>query len=139
MPDTPAEATGDAAGGLPAGVRAAAVLVLAEAAALAVTAVVLLVLAFVHTTTRLWAAVAIVGFALLGGAVLALCARGLLRLRPSARSPVILVQLLALPVGYSLGIQAGRPLVGVPILLVAIAVLVLVLLPSSRRALDRVL
>jgi hypothetical protein len=135
VPDTPAEAEDV----LPAGVRAAAVLVLAEAAALAVTAVVLLVLAFVHTTTRLWAAVAIVGFALLGAAVLALCARGLLRLRPAARSPVILVQLLALPVGYSLGIQAGRPLVGVPILLVAIAVLVLVLLPSSRQALDRVL
>jgi len=137
--DTPAEATVDAPDGLPAGIRAAAVLVLAEAAALAVTAVVLLVLAFVHTTTRLWAAVAIVGFALLGAAVLALCARGLLRLRPAARSPVILVQLLAVPVGYSLGIQAGRPLVGVPILAVAIAVLVLLLLPSSRQALDRVL
>ena len=68
-----------------------------------------------------------------------LCGRGLLRLRPAARSPVILVQLLAVPVGYSLGIQAGRPLVGVPILLVAIAVLVLLLLPSSRQALDRVL
>jgi hypothetical protein len=133
--DTPAEPTAN----LPAGIRAAAVLVLAEAAALAVTALVLLVLAFVHTTTRLWAAVAIVGFALVGAAVLAACGRGLLRLRPAARSPVILVQLLAVPVGYSLGIQAGRPLVGVPILLVAIAVLVLLLLPSSRQALDRVL
>ena len=112
---------------------------LAEAAALAVTSLVLLVLAFVHTTTRLWAAVAIVGFALLGAAVLAGCARGLLRLSPAARSPVILVQLLAVPVGYSLGIQAGRPLVGAPILLAAVAVLVLLLLPSSRQALDRVL
>lgn len=135
MPDTPAEADE----GLPAGVRAAAVLVLVEAAALAVTALVLLVLAFVHTTTRLWAAAAIVGFALLAAAVLAVCARGLLLLRPAARSPVILVQLLALPVGYSLGIQAGRPLVGVPILLVATSVLVLLLLPSSRQALDRML
>jgi hypothetical protein len=135
MPDLPA-GPGDE---VPAGIRAAALLVLAEAAALAVTALVLLVLAFVHTTTRLWAAVAIVGFALVGAAVLALCGRGLLRLRPSARSPVILVQLLAVPVGYSLGIQAGRALVGVPILIVAIAVLVLLLMPSSRQALDRVL
>ena len=110
---------------------------LLEAAALAVAAAVLLVLAFVHTTTRLWAAVAIVGFALLGAAVLALCARGLAQLRPSARSPVILVQLLAVPVGYSLGIQAGRALIGVPILLLAITVLVLLMLPSSRQALDR--
>jgi hypothetical protein len=135
MPDIPAGPADE----MPSGIRAAAVLVLAEAAALAVTALVLLVLAFVHTTTRLWAAVAIVGFALLGAAVLALCGRGLLRLRPSARSPVILVQLLALPVGYSLGVQAGRVLIGVPILLVAIAVLVLLLLPTSRQALDRVL
>ena len=135
MPDIPAGPADE----VPSGIRAAAVLVLAEAAALAVTALVLLVLAFVHTTTRLWAAVSIVGFALVGAAVLALCGRGLLRLRPSARSPVILVQLLALPVGYSLGIQAGRVLVGVPILLVAIAVLVLLLLPASRQALDRVL
>jgi hypothetical protein len=111
--------------------------VLLEAVALTGVAVMLLVLAFIHTTTRLWAAVAIVAFALLGAAVLALCARGLLRLRPSARSPVILVQLLALPIGYSLGIQAGRALVGVPILIAAIAVLVLLMTPSSRQALDR--
>ena len=135
MPETSTEPVG----GVPAGIRAAAALVLAEAAGLVATAAVLLVLAFAHTTTRLWAAVAIVGFALLGAVVLAGCGRGLLRLRPSARSPVILVQLLAVPVGYSLGIQAGRVLVGVPILLVAIAVLVLLLLPSSRQALDRVL
>jgi hypothetical protein len=133
VPDTPA----DPAVSPPSGVRAAAALVLVEAAALAVVAAALLVLAFVHTTTRLWAAVAIVGFALLGSAVLALCARGLAQLRPSARSPVILVQLLALPVGYSLGIQAGRVLIGVPILLLAIAVLALLMLPSSRQALDR--
>jgi hypothetical protein len=123
----------------PTAIRAAAAIVLAEAAGLVIIALVLVVLAFVHTTTRLWAAVAIVGFALLAAAVLALCARGLLRLRPSARSPVILVQLLTVPVGYSLGIQAGRLLVGIPILVAAIAVLVLLLLPSARQALDRVL
>lgn len=133
MPDTSAEP----AAAPPTGVRAAAAVVLLEAVALTGVAVMLLVLAFIHTTTRLWAAVAIVAFALLGAAVLALCARGLLRLRPSARSPVILVQLLALPIGYSLGIQAGRALVGVPILIAAIAVLVLLMTPSSRQALDR--
>jgi uncharacterized membrane protein len=132
VPDTEAEP----AGGPPSGVRAAAAVVLLEAVALAGTAVALLVLAFVHTTTRLWAAVAIVGFALLGAAVLALCARGLVRLRPSARSPVVLLQLLAIPVGYSLGVQAGRALIGVPILVAAVAVLVLLMMPSSRQALD---
>lgn len=134
MSDTAAE---PAAGSPPGGVQAAAAIVLLEAAALAVTALALLVLAFVRPTTRLWAAVAIVGFALLGAAVLALCARGLLRLRPSARAPVISVQLLAVPVGYSLSVQAGRPLVGAPILIVAVTVVLLLMLPSSRQALDR--
>jgi hypothetical protein len=110
-----------------------------EAGALLVAAVILTVLAFVHSTTRLWAAIAIVGFALLAAAVLALCARGLLRLRPSARSPILLTQLLALPVSFSLGFQGGRLAVALPILLIAIAVLVLLLAPSARTALDRTL
>jgi hypothetical protein len=124
---------------VPPTVRAAAALVSVEVAALLVGAVVLGVMAAVRTTTRLWAALAIIAFALVGAAVLALCARGLIALRPSARSPIILVQLLALPVGYSLGFQGGRPAVATPILIVAIAVLVLLLTPSARRALDRVL
>jgi hypothetical protein len=115
------------------------VLVALQAVALLVVAVVLAGLALVHSSTRLWAALAIVGFALFGSLVLALCARGLLALRPSARSPVVLIQLLALPVGYSLGIQAGRAPAGVPILAVAIAVLVLLFTPTARAALDRVL
>ena len=124
---------------VPAPLQLAARIVLVQAAALAVTAVVLVVLAFVHSTTRLWAALAVAGFALLGAVVLYLCARGLLALRPSSRSPVILLELIALPVGYSLGIQAGRWLLGVPVLLSALAVLVLLFTPAARSALDRVL
>lgn len=118
-------------------IRLAALLVAVEAVGLLIVAVSLAVLALVHNSNRLWAALAIVGFALLGGLVLAACARGLLRLRPSARSPVVLIQLLALPVGYSLGIQAGRPVAGVPILLLAVAVLVVLFTPTARAALDR--
>jgi hypothetical protein len=125
-------------GQVPGTVRAAGALVGLEAAGLLVTAVVLTVLALVHSSTRLWGALAIVGFALLGALVLAGCARGLLGLRPSSRSPVVLIQLLALPVGYSLGIQAGRPAFGLPVLALAIAVLVLLFTPSARAALDRV-
>jgi hypothetical protein len=117
----------------------AAAIVFVQAAALAVTAVVLLVLAVVHSTTRLWAALAVAAFALLGAGVLYLCARGLLALRPSSRSPVILLELIALPVGYSLGIQAGRFALGIPVLLSALAVLVLLFTPAARAALDRVL
>jgi hypothetical protein len=118
--------------------RWAAIVVGAQAAALVVVAVVLAVLAATHSSTRLWAALSIVAFALLGAAVLALGARGLLGLRPSARSPIVLLELIALPVGYSLGIQAGRYLAGVPVLLSALAVLVLLFTPSARKSLDRV-
>jgi hypothetical protein len=124
---------------VPQTIRAAASLVAAEAFALAAGSVVLLIMAAVRTTTRLWAALAIVGFALAAAAVLGICMRGLLQLRPSARSPIILVQLLALPVGFSLGFQAGRALIAAPMLIVAVAVLALLLSPSARRALDRVL
>src|SRR6185437_5679040 len=68
----------------PATVRLAAALVAVEAAGLLIVALVLAGLAIAHTSNRLWAALAIVGFALLGALVLAGCARGLLGLRPSA-------------------------------------------------------
>jgi hypothetical protein len=123
----------------PVSIRYAAGVVLVQAAALLVTAVALLVLAVAHSSQRLWAALAIAGFALLGALILYLCGRGLLALRPSARSPVVLLELLALPVGYSLGIQAGRAPVGVPVLVSAVAVLALLFTPTARAALDRVL
>ncbi|HEY2044196.1 MAG TPA: hypothetical protein VGH11_16090 [Jatrophihabitans sp.] len=124
---------------VPRTVRAAAAIVTAQAAALVVTAAVLAVLAVVHTTTWLWGALAIIGFALLGAAVLAICARGLIRLHPSSRSPIVLVELICLPVTYSLGFQAGRILVAAPIMASAVAVLVLVFTRSAREGLDRVL
>lgn len=124
---------------VPSTVRFAAMLVFLEAAALALTALALLVLAFVHTATRLWAGLTVAGFAVLGAVLLALCARGLLGLRPTARSPVVVVQILALPVGYSLGFQNGRMLIATPVLILAVAVLVLLLSRPSREALDRIL
>ncbi len=118
-------------------VRFAALVVFAQAAALAVITVVLLVLAAVHSSQRLWAALAIAAFALLGALICYLCGRGLLGLRPSARSPIVLLELLALPVGFSLGVQAGRPLAGVPVLVSAVAVLLLLFTPTARAALNR--
>jgi len=110
-----------------------------QALALLVCSIVLCLMAIFRTSTRLWAALAIAGFALLAAAILALCARGLLALRPTARSPVLLIELLALPVCYSLGFQAGRIAIALPIMLSALAVLVLLFTPAARRALDRVL
>lgn len=120
-------------------VRYAAWVVFAQAAALGVITVVLVVLAVVHSSQRLWAALAIAGFALLGALICYLCGRGLLALRPTARSPIVLLELLALPVGFSLGVQAGRPLAGIPVLVSALAVLALLFTPTARTALNRTL
>ena len=122
---------------MPDTIRYAAWVVFAQAAALGIITIVLLVLAAVHSSQRLWAALAIAGFALLGTLICYLCGRGLLGLRPSARSPILLLELLALPVGFSLGIQAGRLLAGIPVLVSALAVLALLFTPTARAALDR--
>jgi hypothetical protein len=123
----------------PTAVRIAAAIVAVEAAAMLCGAVVLVGLTVVHTTTRLWAALALAGFAALGAGILWLCASSLRQLRPSARSPVVLIQLLALPVTYSLGFQGSRVAIAVPIMVAAVAVLLLLLTRSARNALNRVL
>jgi hypothetical protein len=66
-----------------------------------------------------------------------LCARALLRLRPAARTPVLVLEALALPVSYSLAFQAGRVGYGGPILVGALAVLYLLFTPPVRAVLDR--
>lgn len=82
---------------------------------------------------------ALLGAALVLGCAAALLfgARGLLRCQPGARTPIVVLQVLAIPVAYSLGFQAGRLAVGGPMLLAALAVLYLLFTPPSRAALDR--
>ncbi|MGH8862498.1 MAG: hypothetical protein ACRDVG_14920 [Jatrophihabitantaceae bacterium] len=75
--------------------------------------------------------------ALAGAAALAFGARALWHLRSAARSPVVVLQLLALPVSYSLWFQAGRTGYGAPIMIVAVAVLFLLFTPPVRDVLDR--
>ena len=69
--------------------------------------------------------------------MLGLCARGLLRLRPAARTPVVVLQVLAVPVSYSLAFQAGRVGYGGPIFVAALAMLYLLFTPPVRAVLDR--
>jgi hypothetical protein len=66
-----------------------------------------------------------------------MCVRALLRLRPAARTPVVVIEALALPVAYSLAFQAGRVGYGGPILVGALAVLYLLFTPPVRVLLDR--
>jgi hypothetical protein len=113
--------------------RIAAVLVLVQAAALAVLVVVLAVKALTGHPHNLGGALGIAGFALLGAVILGLCGRGLQRGLRTSVSPVIVIEVPAAAVGFSLGIQAGRPGYGLPILLSALAVLALLFSPGGRR------
>jgi hypothetical protein len=76
-------------------------------------------------------------FAILGAAALAAGIRGLLKLSPAARTPMVVIQLLALPVSYSIAFQSGRYAYGGPILVAAVVVLYLLFTPPAREALDR--
>jgi hypothetical protein len=142
VPDSapePGPPAGTADGEPPRALRIAAILVLIEAGALTVAALALLIKTATGHPAGVGRALGVAGFALTGAIVLALCARGLLRLRPSARAPIMIIELLALPVTFSLGFQAGRAQIGVPILVVALGVLGLLLSPQARAALDRAL
>jgi hypothetical protein len=123
---------------VPGTLRAAVVVVALEALALVAAAVVVLVETVVGdpedaTGSLLQAALAVAGALLLGG-----CARALAALRPAARTPVVVLQLLALPVAYSLWFQgSGRPQFGAPIAIAALVTLYLLFTPPARAALDR--
>ena len=73
------------------------------------------------------------GLAVLVGVLVLLVARGLSEVRGWARSPAVVVQLLALPVGY--GLVQGRVWVAaVPVLLLAGSVLYLLMTAEARLA-----
>ncbi|MDT4919986.1 MAG: hypothetical protein QOI15_888 [Pseudonocardiales bacterium] len=108
-----------------------------QALALVAAAAIVLVKAATQKSTTLPGAVLLAAIALGGAAALVVCARGLLRLRPAARTPAVVIELLALPVSYSLAIQAGRVAYGAPIMLSALAVIYLLFTPPARAVLDR--
>lgn len=122
---------------MPGPVRAAVCIVAAEALALLAAAGVLLTKTVLGHPDSLARALLDAGFAIFGTVLLALAARGLWRLRPAARTPVLVLQLLAIPVSYSLAFQADRVGYGGPILLAALTVLYLLFTPAARAALDR--
>jgi hypothetical protein len=115
---------------------AAAVLVL-QAAAFGVLAAIVFVKAVTGKPHSLAGALVDAALALIGAAVLGGCARALQRLRPAARTPAVVIELLALPVSYTLAFDAHRPGYGAPILVSALVVLYLLFTPAARLALDR--
>ena len=132
-----AAAEGGAPSVVPGPIRAACAILGLEALALLATAGFLVFDTIVGTPHSVAGALLGALFAVGGAAVIALGARGLLRLRPVARTPVVVLQLLALPVAYSLAFQAGLVGYGGPILVAALSVLYLLFTPPARAVLDR--
>ncbi len=122
---------------VPRQLRAGAAIVTMQGVALAVTAAVLIAKTIADHPDSVTRALLGAAMALLGALVLISCGRGMLALRPATRTPVVVLELLALPVSYSLGFQAGLVAYGAPIMFSALAVLYLVFTPASRTALDR--
>ncbi|HZZ95375.1 MAG TPA: hypothetical protein VFE19_00050 [Jatrophihabitantaceae bacterium] len=122
---------------VPGPLRVAVALILIESAALVGAAGFLTYATIVGRPSEVARALIGALVALIGAAALAAGARGLWHLRPAARSPIVVIQLLALPVSYSLGFQAGRIWYGGPIMAIALAVLFLLFTPPVREALDR--
>jgi hypothetical protein len=122
---------------VPRPLRIAVAVIALEAAALLAVAVLLLVKTVLDHPDDVGRAVLDAVMALLAAAVLGVCARGLLHLRPAARTPVVVIQLLAVVVSFSLGFQAGLIQYGGPIMLAALVVLYLLFTPPVREVLDR--
>lgn len=105
-----------------------------EAAALTVGAVWLLYLVVASTADSVAAALGEVVFVAVGAAVLAGAAVGLWRVAGWARGPVVVLQLLLAALAYTTTFDAGRPEIGVPVLVLVAAVLYLLATPESRLA-----
>lgn len=115
----------------------ACVLIALQGSALIAAAAIVLVKAATQKSSDLTGALLLGAIALAGAVALGACVRSLLQLRPPARTPVVVIELLALPVSYTLAFQADRVGYGAPILLSALAVIYLLFTPPVREVLDR--
>jgi hypothetical protein len=116
-----------------AGVRAALV-VAVEAVLLVGTALVVLWLTLTSDPDSVGRALAEVVYVGLFGAALAAGAVGLRRVSAWARGPVVALQILLGLFGYSTAFPGGRPLLGIPLIVLAVAELYLLFTPQARVA-----
>jgi hypothetical protein len=122
----------------PRSVRQAAALVAVEAAGFVVLALVLLWLTLTGDPDSVPRALAEVVLAGLAAGLLGAAAAGLRHLAGWARGPVVALQVFFGASGFVAAFQAGRPDIGVPVLVLVAAVLYLLATPEARLAyLDR--
>lgn len=121
---------------LPGPLRAAVWLLVAEALTAGGLAGVLAYQAAAGTPADPGAAFSLAGFAAVAGAALAGLALALHRRKPRARAPAIVLQLLLVMLSIALA-TGGLPGFGVPVAVVGVAVVTLLLAPSTTVALDQ--
>lgn len=120
--------------GPPRTVVGAAAVASVEGLALVAVAVLLIVKTVVGTPTSLVDALGGALLALVGAACLIGLSSYVVRLRRWARTPIVVLQVLWLPIGFSLAFQGGLAQYGVPILVASLIVLGLFATPEARAA-----
>ena len=118
----------------PVPVRGLSVLLAVEGGALVLLGLGYAVVSALGSPESLAGAELAAAFAVAAGGVLGLLGRAVVRRRPWARTPALLLNLLAVPVAVGL-LQAHVWAVGVPVLLVPLAALALLASPQVRAAL----
>jgi hypothetical protein len=119
---------------LPAPLRWAVWLLVVEAIGAGLAAVFTAYQGFADEAANLGDALAVAGFALVLGAVLAGLALALSRRKPRARAPAIVLQLLAVMFALAV-LTSGVGWLGLPIGVLGIAVATLLLAPTTTEAL----
>ena len=133
-PESGPSESSDRADEAPATLLWAVRLLVAEAVALAALTVYLIVQDLTADATDLVVAIALTVFAALGAVAVAALGRALARRSGPARGPVIVVQLMVMVVGYYM-VRAALLWLGVPLLILGLAVTVLTVSPPTTRAL----
>ena len=118
----------------PVAVRRAALVAAVEAALLLGTALVVLWLTLTSDPDSTGRALAEVVYVGLFGVALAVAAAGLRRVASWSRGPVVVLQILLGLFGYSTAFPGGQPLLGIPLIALAVTELYLLATPEARLA-----
>jgi hypothetical protein len=130
----PAPATEDNTDGSTATLRWAVRLLLVQAAGLAVVTLLLVYLDVTAKWTAAEMALSTTGYLALMTVAFGFVGISLARRRRWARGPAIVIELLQVPIGYTM-LTNGLPVLGVPILVLGLVGAGLLLAPATRQAL----
>ncbi|MEV0000727.1 hypothetical protein AB0H28_00365 [Micromonospora sp. NPDC050980] len=119
---------------VPGPLRAAVLLLRAEAVALGLVAVWLIWSDLTARTTDLTSALLVTAFAVAGAVALWALGGALSRRRAGARAPAIVLQLMLLPIGWYM-IQGGMAWLGLPLMALGLGVAGLLVSGPTNRAL----